>query len=450
MRTVTDAQAAVYSVDNSTGGAYAKVEVYDTQLSTWIDLTNYLGYNWVRSVELQESLESNIQTANIVLATFAGAQAEITASPFVISGLFNVSTGGDPYAALLYPYKQIRVSLAVTPLDTTPQSSDYILKFRGRIAEVEVDDRNIQLTCRDEMGDLADFFVTEEKSYGDDAGFLPAETVIQTILNDWGNSVSLWTPNGTSGTKIAVADLSGWAPSRTPLLRSTVMDAIRKYADQIGYDLRYRWQVNAADIVLVLSAPERTSPTVAYTFTTARLLKYRASLATKNIRNDIRVGFYNLGKQRLFAFSEDAISIGAYGRRFMEVGEEETSHINTLAEAQALATAIKNDLALPTMQVQFTVPLFPNAELQDYFTITGDEIITSTQSLGVTAINHYIDNQGGRTIITAEGKPASRRNWKTAQSTWTYKLIGSSNMKTATAGTGNLMHNGDLGQWSGW
>jgi len=450
MRTITTSQSLTYANALNARAAWVKVEVYSTITAAWVDLTNYLGYNWIRSVETNESLSSNIQTATVDVFAFAGGNAELTSSPFVSTGLFNFSSGYVAYGALLYPYKQIRISYAVTPMDVAPVSGDWMLKFRGRIHDVSVDKNSVQLVCNDEMGDLGDAFIENEIILGSDAGTITSESAMQTLLNKYGGSVKLWSVNGTGGAEFNAGDSPGWYPAKHKLQRSTVMDALRKYADQVGHDLRFKWQTNAADLKLVMENPDRDSPSVVQTFGMDDLYDFKASLGLKDIRNFCRVGYYTIGKAHLFESDSSATSITNYGRRFMEIGEEPTSHIDTSTEADALAVAIIKDVALPKLMVSATLPLFPNAELMDYYTFTGDEVISQTQSLGVIGITHKVDASGGKTTIQATGEPSSRKNWTAAQSTWTTKLTGSSNQKTMVSGTGNLLHNGDVGQWSNW
>jgi hypothetical protein len=460
MRTITTAQSAVYAAPYETRAAWAKVEVYSTITSSWIDLGSYLGYNWVNSVEINESIDSSIATATVDVALLAGPQGEITSSPFVtVQNLFSFSTGYVAYGALLQPYKQIRISLAVTPKDVSPSSSDYMLKFRGRITETEVSEWGVRLSCRDEMGDLADAFIEAEKEYGDDAGSVEVEDVIQSILTDYGTAYSvtaptLWSQTGTGGTEFAGADSPAWAIRKYLQQRQTVMDAIEVLADQIGYDLRFRWQTNAADIKLVLQAPDRSSPAVDRTFTMSQMLGLKISLSTQDIRNYVSVLYSNLAKQRLEAHTNTGVapastSITNFGRRYMQISEEVTSQISESTEAQNLADRVTNDYALPKAKISCTLPLFPNAELMDYYTFTGDDLILSTTSLAVVGITHRINGLGGNTMLTCTAEPSARRNTKNAQQSHSPRPIGSRNLFLLSSSGGSLVQNGNLSQWSG-
>lgn len=448
MRTITASQALIYASPLGTRATWAKVEVYSTITSAWVDLSSYFGYNWVRSVTLTEEDNSKTQTASIELALLAGPSGEITSSPFVTSGLFSFPTGYSAYNALLMPYKQIRVSLAVTPIDTAPATADWMLKFRGRINDVDINEYSVRLTCRDEMGVLADTFIEDEREYGADDGSITVESVMQSILNAWGGSVKLWSPNGTAGSEFNAADTPSWAIRRYRQQRMNVMDALVRLADQVGYDLRFSWQTSAADLKLVMRAPVRVTPTVDRTFTMADFVDLKPSLSLTDIRNAWRVGYYvKSGAHHYTNTVSDATSVSAFGRRWAEIGESPTSQIDTSTEAVNLATRALSDTASPTVVVQATMPLFPNAELLDYYTVTGDDKIISTVSMGVRSVSHTVDETGGRTTLTLAGLPASRSNWAAAQQARDYSRAGFDNVKVTTA-MYNLFSNGDVGQWS--
>jgi hypothetical protein len=450
MRTLTATHTAVYASAYSARASWAKVEVYSTITSTWIEITDYLGYNWVTSVELAESLDNCIQTATIGVALLGGPQGELTSSPFVSGGLFSFGTGYVAYGALLSPYKQIRVSLAVTPIDVEPSSSDWMLKFRGRIQKVSVSPTGVTLTCRDEMGDLADAFIEDERFYGSDTSTVTSQSVMQSILNDWGGSVVVWSPTGTGGTPFAVADSPGWNMKQLRFQRASVMDTIKKIADQVCYDLRFKWQTSAADLKLVMSAPTRTSPPVLRTFSLGELNDLNISLSTDNIRNVIRVGYYQTSQNHYTVTAPSpatSTSITNYGRRWMEIGEEPTSYIDTSTEATNMANRTLADLELLKAQIEATMPLFPNAELSDYYTFTGDDKMMATVSLAVTQIVHRVDGNEGTTSFVATSNPAHRTmlSQRAKQILPTSTKLGVINSKVSS-----IMANGDFSQWSGW
>jgi hypothetical protein len=450
MRTVTDAQEAIYSLSSHARACWTKVEVYSDITSAWVDLTNYLGYNWIRSVSISESLDSPVATAEVSLFLLAGPQGEMTSSPFVTeTGMFSFPSGFSTYNALVYPYKRIRISLAVTPLDVPPSSSDWMLKFVGRITKSVVTESGVQLSCRDSMGELADLFIEAEKEYGSSTSTVDIEDVIQSILTDTSSGVTLWSVNGSVGTEFDPGDSPAWAVNKYLQQRQTVMDAIKALADQIGFDLRYQWQTNAGDFKLVLSDPERTSPTVARTISLSQMTSLNVSLDVMSIRNYIRVLYTNKGNQRMSVDAEDTTSQGAYGRRFMEISEEVTSTIDTDTEAQELADRALLDLHLPKAQISGDIPLFPNVELNDYLGFLGDDRISGDYDLAVVNITHTVDGNIGKTSLVCTGSPASRRNWINAQQTQSVKPVGYRNNLTFASNSRNLLCNGDLSQWTG-
>lgn len=454
MLTLSTSDTLAYAASARSYGC--TVEVYSTVLSAWVDLSDHCGYDWVKSVEIREAIDQPIATATVDLFTFAGPSAEISASPFVTGGIFNYAGGAFvANGALLLPYKQIRIKLAVAPVDSVPAASNYVLAFTGRINEVAVNVDSIRLTCRDQCGELADLFVeATKKTYAQ--GTADVEDVIQDILDDWGGGVDLWSPTGTIGTKFQVADSPGWVMRPFVAQRLSVLDSIRRLVDMIGWDLRIRYLANASDRVLVLSEPDRAMAAADVTFTMGALTRFSASMSLASIRNVVRVGYYKgqLASQSRYVdgnTTEGTTSEGYYGRRYMELAEDVSSEIDSSTEAQAMADAIEKDLALPEIVAQITTRLYPHIELQDGVGITGDNVLVSNQTiLGVDSITHTVNLQGAYTSLTLRGRPASHRAWTQSGTIARTNRIGAANLKSgsvASLGT-NLIPNGDLNQWS--
>lgn len=447
MRTITSAQSEVYASILGARAARVKVEVDRTGSADWVELTSLNGFNFVQTCEWTSSIDSAIGTATI---TCFKNIFDLVLSPYMLASLINLPS------ALLGVFRKIRIYAAVVPFDAIPESGDYMLVFRGRIADFEIGPSTITLRCRDEMGDLADSFIEDTKqSYGNGSDIV--HEVMQNILTDWGdqvwgNTITLYSPNGTGGTPYNAADSSGWAIANYLQNRMPVMDALRALSDQVGYDLRYKWHANTSDIQLVHSAPTRSSPSVDYTFSPSIYQVSRCGVDGLGIRNTVRISYWASQTQRTSVERTDATLESVYGHRWMEIAEEKTSQIDTSTEANSFGDAVVDDLKDPGLELTATLPFFPHAEVNDYYTFSADNInFDSDQSLAVKSLRHVVSgNGGGVTEVQCQGTPKSRSktSWLSQQAVHSYRQIGPKNFGRTIGGNFNLIPNGDFTQWS--
>lgn len=128
---------------------------------TFRDLGTYPGWNAVRSVRWGESVEDPHMTADIVLAR---EQHLLSLSPFMQASALN--KGFDPagaFAALLALTREVKIEVAIMPVDRQPESGDWFEVFRGRIDTIDVaNGPNIRISCRDLGGRLAQQFIKYE------------------------------------------------------------------------------------------------------------------------------------------------------------------------------------------------------------------------------------------------------------------------------------------------
>jgi hypothetical protein len=250
---------------------------------------------------------------------------------------------------------------------------------------------------------------TESGSTSITAG-TPVETVIQQILDDNIGGITLNTPVSPS-----------WSIKGYKVDRSNVWDAVKKLADQIGWDLRYKWDSGSSSFKLTLYTPNRANTTADRTFTSAQ--RYPLTKLTTQvqwIRNAVQVVYSdsadldaNKIPKRKTVVRTDATSISSYGRRFCEVAESDASNIDSSTEANALADAILSDLANPVAEHECEVPLFRHVELSDLYQWNSDALhYDSNQKLAVTGYAHKITGTSARTTIETRGKPSTGfRRW---------------------------------------
>jgi hypothetical protein len=250
---------------------------------------------------------------------------------------------------------------------------------------------------------------TESGSVSLSAG-TPVETIMQQILDDNIGGITLNVPVSPS-----------WSIKAYKVERSNVWDALKKLSDQIGWDLRYKWDSGTSSFKLTLYTPNRANTTADRTFTAAqRFPLTKLSTQIQWIRNAVQVVYNdsadldaNKRPKRKTVVRTDATSITAYGRRFCEVAEAAASNIDSSTEANALADAILSDLANPVAEFGGEVPFFRFAELGDLYQWNADALHFDTnQKLAVTEYGHKISENQARTTLQCRGKPSTGlRHW---------------------------------------
>lgn len=253
---------------------------------------------------------------------------------------------------------------------------------------------------------------TEAGSTSPSAG-TAVETVIQQLLTEWmgGAAPTLYVPVSPA-----------WAIKWYLQQRTNVFDACRALVEQIGWDLRYKWDNGTSAWRLTLYQPNRTASVADATFsargnagvTTPVVRDVRAlRQSLETIRNVVRVIFSDSAdldgstpKRKIVEVSDSA-SITAYGRRWMEVAEASSSNIDTTVEATAMANAILADLKNSNADFEVEVPLYPAVQLGDYYTFASPfPQFDVAQSFGVVSYSHNHGPSGASTVLTLAGKPS--------------------------------------------
>lgn len=246
MRALTAAQQrALESADRAT-----HVRVRIDPGSGFIDLSDYLGFNWIESVTWGGGPDAPVQTAKVGLYRSAESLSLV---PFIDGSKAN--QGG----ALVDIANPIIIEVAVVGGDAQPGSGDWVEVHRGEIDEIDWASSPMSISTRDQGGRLVDTFIEVQRVYGSDPTGDLIEDVIQDILDDnFGVSViDLYSPNGTGGTPFNPADSTGFRIRQYVQSKQNVMEAIRTLALLIGYDIKYRWQTNTSAFQLVMDAPVR-------------------------------------------------------------------------------------------------------------------------------------------------------------------------------------------------
>ncbi|MFN7134472.1 MAG: hypothetical protein ACK4N5_20495, partial [Myxococcales bacterium] len=365
---------------------------------------------------------------------------------------------------------------ATFSLPAAPGAGDWTQAFDGEIDDVDPGTSSMTLVCRDLGARLQDRFIELERFYGINTSVgVPlwrpqrAVTVGQrigpthpssvqyrtcTVAGTTGATEPLWNNGGTTadGTAVWSAPVSGSAAGgpvqaqmqaiiddafgggaialQTPSSpawnirkylqrREPVLEALRTLAQQIGWDVRYRWSNATSDFRLTFWTPDRAKvvpDNAAHPFTASQYLDIRQLRTSRvGIRNVVRVLYWDPafpdaeGKPTLReVLVEDAASIAKYGRRYMEVQEAASSRIDTQTEALRMAQAILSDLANPLAEQQVELPYWFAAELGDLYRFAANGThYDSDQDFAVVGIRHTLARDECRTTLTCRGRPST-------------------------------------------
>ncbi|MFL5344352.1 MAG: fibronectin type III domain-containing protein [Hyalangium sp.] len=478
MRALTAQQSAALAAQPGHASS-ARVRVWNG--AQWVNLSA-LGppaLDFLQEVEVSESVEAPVATATVRCAREVNG---FSLAPLVASSPLNLVSGA--YAPLLAEGRTFVVETAVRPLGMQPEEGDWLESFRGRIDSVDVGGEGLTFEGRDYGGGLLqDCYIETERQYGSATG-TPAEYVMGAILLDNPSlnapGVARWLPNhtyhdgdtvcpngGQSTGLVYLGDaLSGstassgstepswpttlagspsvddggmrWFATAThPILHTPVspgwilgkfiqkgeslMDALSALAQQLGWEVRWKWNSSTSAFQLTFWSPDRAATAPVWTFTADEyqaLGQVRTSL--EDVRNAIEVVFSDTADldvagnpKRKTVLVEDATSIAAVGRRFMRMAEAATSNLNTSSEATTFANAAKADLKDTPLGLELEVDFHPDLELGDLVAVEGNGYhFTSTQTAAVRALTHTFNAGGASTKLTLLGKPStSVRRW---------------------------------------
>ena len=397
MRTPTTAQEA--ALRSPQAGRWIRVRVADYS-ATLQDLSALLGFDWLVSASWGEDVDARGVTADIEIRR---DRYNDSLAPGRTGARANLIGGG----VLLALRRAIIIDAAVMPAGIAPASGDWVEVFRGQIDSIDWAADPIHIACRDQIAPLQDRIIETEATYGSSGG-TASETVIQNVIDDTLGSgvVTLYTPTSP-----------GWLLLEYNSEQQSLLDEISKVSDQIGWQLRYKWDSGTSAFRLTFYAPDRTKSTVDRTFTADQYFDFSTlSIAIDDIRNVIPVTWSDptsldsSGQPvRSTVTATNSASVTSYGRRVMPISEAATSAINTLTEAQTLADNCLSDLAEPTAILAVDMLFFPFVDLDDRYTFVADGYHSDTDiTLTVVGFRHTVSVTSVKTQLQLRGSVPTR------------------------------------------
>jgi len=368
---------------------FLRVDVEDNT-GAFVDLTSYSGFDWVVGADITESVDQIVPSATIYLRR--DQDDGTTLSPLSAN---TIDTGRD-----------VRVYVAVMAQGSTPSSGDWQLLHDGVIDSLDFGSPEIQIYSRNKIGaELADRWVEESREYGSESG-TDIEDVIQQILDDWTDGVTLNTPSSPS-----------FAVTTYQQQQMPVLEAVTTLAALIGYELRPRWNDSTSQFELTLSEPNRSAGVgdVEWTFGADDYEDVtRFEISREDVRNVISVRYTDGIGERQEVSVTDAASVSQFGRRWAQFDLPEDSPINTNTEATNLANAALSDLSSPPAEQSVSVHSFWPLEIGDYLAFSANNVhYGTTQYFATVGYRHTLRADRHRTEITVRGQPAAYfRRWE--------------------------------------
>lgn len=368
-----------------------------------------LNLDFMDGASWSEGLDTPVSTGSLVIRRDT---TEDSAAPTIGASSINRTSLGS-YAPLFEKGRAVLISTATVLQGTNPLSSDIKPMFTGRIDGVHWQDNPMTIDISDIGAWLADAVLREKKAYAGDStepggGPLLGE-VIQSMLNDAipaeGDPVELYEPV-----------TSPFQPySKDPQDPSNLFPAIRRWAQEIGWELRYRWD-NTDQFRLTLFEPPRSKGVPDWTIGPN---EYRSvsnlSSNIADIRNEIIVQYKDVDGKLQTVTAKDQTSIDKYGgpNKISRVWQFPSATIRTAENATSLANAVLSDLSEADADQEIEMPYFWPVQIGDLilFQANGDHYDTD-QLLAVVNYSHSFIEGAGSTTLQTRGKVAGAfRAW---------------------------------------
>lgn len=416
------------------------------ELDDYTNLCELNGENWVMSVDLDSSVDSNLDMANITLVK---RSYELTPVPDVTNKLN--SDRSSPFGSfsasnLLWLNQPVRIYANRIPAgyttDDVTLTADWPLIFKGIVASIDWAGDQVVLRCYDQSEKLMSGYIQE--SFEPIAAADAVSDAIDIILAE--AETEGWVEDSWAvvvGNDIGI-NVKPWVCERQPLLPHLV-----EIVEQFGFSLKYRWYEPSFDFVLLLYEVNRDDPNYQIYFSVDNWAQISAiSTSIEDIRNIVTVSWpseayyastsasgyqaYGGGKdgenQPLLAYvtvrgdgtneatdstrwnnDTDFDSIGTYGPRYCEINVNNTEHLQTCAGAEDLAVAVLKDLMRPlaVCSVEMNTATI-ETELDDVIGLQADDIhFSNDYSGGVVKCHHVWDSKGSRSIFDLRTFPCS-------------------------------------------
>ncbi len=393
--------------------------IIHTQLSiarpdgqTWEDITHALdrlelSLGSIEDIGTGTGADIAVRTLEFTLKNKTGESL----APLDKDSVLNIFN--DEWIPLLWPYREVVLRLATVDYGETLQPSDWVTVFEGYLGDsIVTEGYSVSISCRDKSKLLQDTYIDTPKSYEEEVKGegIPAEELIQMIIDDYVLDAPplLYCPIPSDMTfeGMDVEYLSVW-------------DAIQNIAKQVGWYLGYRW--NGSQYALTFMEPPRGSETVNYELGYVDdLYAEKLEIGDSEIRNSLTLTYRDKDTGKRVTLSpkdhEELInqdSVDEYRLRAMQIEEGDTSLIDTQEKALHFGSLCIWDLSELSATDRVEMPLFPQLDIFDTFTLENPKTSSEEEFYSVQSIRHTLRYSGTgrfRTEVIATSRVVGARS----------------------------------------
>lgn len=357
-----------------------------------IDLTS-----WFVHASIDHDVDQPVGGATISFNRANGPTQSL--SPLRTDSTLNVKDDLS-YSPLLDLNRIVTVEVATTAIGATVVAGDYKLLFKGTIDVVNFEHDPVVAVCRDLGAPLVDRWIEAETFFGSGGAGTAIQTVMQNIIdNVFGGGVyTLFVPVSPGANVVTYKQQ-----------RMSVMDALQDLVQQIGWDVRFKWDDGTSTFRLTLSEPPRTKTIPDHTFGPSAYHDItQLMLDLAGIRNVITGSYRNSADRgnRATVTVSDSPSITKYGRRFFLIQEPDVSPMDTSAEMTTMLNSALADMKEPKAEQEVDMPFFWPADLSDLYRYSNNSVHYNTnQDIAVVELTHDLSPTRHRTRALVRGTP---------------------------------------------
>lgn len=362
------------------------------------DYTSQSGMNWQYSFKIEADIDQPVAQATVQLRREIGA---LSLAPLRSDSTLNRDGSGNVAPAIDIG-RRMQIQTAVVPLGGTPSADDWKFMFDGIIDDLASEGPLIQVTARDDGGLLVDtrFEASQSLKYAD-----PGKAIEDVIRDILGQTQYVSDPDNPLVITLNVPTSPGFQVTKFGYtITDSVMDAIQRLVQVIGWNLRYQHDDVSNTFVLTLSDPGRGKTTPDFTLAVNQLIKINElKLDRASVRNHVTVITGGEATPVLHGLLDNA-SILRYGYRRIVIREDSDSPANP----SLLAQYVLADLKDPKTSHNADLPYFWPVDLNDLIRFTANHQQYDTDlDLAVVGYTHSVSSEAARTTLLTRGTPAS-------------------------------------------
>ena len=246
---------------NAETNIHTKVYVEDGS-GTDIDLCSLAETDWVTGFEIDDNSDTYSQNLTVRLAR---EQYDLSLSKYHDNMLNRLELAApddvyDENAEMLATNREIKVYACRVPMDVAPVAADYKQIFYGTIDGIEWAGDEISIKALDLGGILLRACVEDNSTkYPKTSGacsalYGPVETAMQDILDD--ADTNDWISGAAPSIYVPVSPV--WCTLMKTVDRGSILQVInQQFAEQIGWNVRYRWDDATSEFLLTFWEPDR-------------------------------------------------------------------------------------------------------------------------------------------------------------------------------------------------